>query len=128
MVWDKDELKKAFEHSTAFLELDEAQRHIMSQRFNDVYNRLPQKDRDAANPVSIARALDETQTEIRMPNCCCRWNWFFSQVILNAALYCRFPEGARLRLFCSLLGYPPLVSYGMVVSGSASEVESASQQ
>jgi hypothetical protein len=92
MVWDKVDLKNAFDHSTAFLELVEAKRNTISQRFDDVYNRLPQNVRNAANPVSIARAFDEAQTEIRTPNAAAGGTRFFggsSQCSTDATTHAR---------------------------------------
>lgn len=67
MVWDKDELKKAFQHTIAFRELNEAKQNSIKECFEGVYDQLSQHGRDTANPITIARKFDETQTEITTP-------------------------------------------------------------
>lgn len=67
MVWDKDELKKALVHSSAFLKLDEAKRNTIIQCFDSVYNGLSREDKDAADPISIMEQFNESQRGITTP-------------------------------------------------------------
>lgn len=61
MMWDKDELKKAIEHSGRFLGLEEVARNNIVQRFDSVYNRLSLNQKEVTNPVSFLGILvDET--------------------------------------------------------------------
>jgi len=58
---------------------NEAKRNTISQRFDDVYNGLPQDVRDAANPLSIAREFDETEPANRTPNAGAGGTRFFEE-------------------------------------------------
>jgi hypothetical protein len=67
MVWDKDELKKAIEHSPSFLGLKEAARNKIVQRFDSVYNGLSRTEKEDTNPVSFLRMFEVVTQEITTP-------------------------------------------------------------
>lgn len=67
MKWDKDELKKAMEHSFAFKRLDGGKQERILKRFDNVFSGLPEVVRNEATPVSIIREFSEANVALSMP-------------------------------------------------------------